>query len=351
MEDTVRFLTADYKLADVCDDFVSLSYSDAFCDCGEFTCVLPADRKYIPEKETPVLCGDGLVYIVEKTETDTVSETVTLSGRGILSYLARRVIIGAGKLYMRCEELIETLVLLHGAAAVPGTLEYASPVSHETVNTVIENGNLLNCIKEIAGMWGRGLSLKYDFDKEKFIFSVPFVRDRRLGSSDSPVFLSEGFDTVSDAASSADLSGYINKVWVRGAQKPDGTYYMASVRAQDYDFGDSFDDSSKKLRELYVKSGIGTGVYTETGDDGVSVLDESAYLEALRTRGRSELARHRPGYRISARLSAGAAKELSPGDRCTLFSPVTPLQEVRVTEKTVTVAKGCVKYGAELSAY
>lgn len=351
MESTLHFLTDGYKLAALCDDYISLSYSESFCDCGEVTCVLPQSREYIPEVGDLLLCGERLVYIVESVTRDTAKGTVTLRGSGILSYLGHRIVNSAGRVYAKCEGLIENLVQLNALTAVPGTLEIDSPESDESVDIVIEEGNLLGIIREIAAIWGRGLSLVYDFEAEKFIFSVTNTRDRCLGSSEAPIFLSEGFDTVCATAASTDITGYVNSVTVRGGQRDDGIYYRVTVSAADYDFGDGFDDSAYPARQLFVRSGIGMGIYTTKNADGTTTFDEDAYLAALRTRGRQELASHRPTYGITASLSASAAKEISVGDRCTLFSPATDVQEVCVMEKRCDIAEGCAVYSAVLRAF
>lgn len=347
MDERLHFLTDDYKIADVCDDYISLTYSEAFRTSGEFTCVMSASRGVIPQVGTAVLCGERLVYIINSVKRDMAMGTVTLEGSGILSYFGRRVISSPVKKNLRCELLVGELVSTYGADALPGTLELEYPAKFAVADIAVEEGNLLSAIEEIAETWNLGLSLSYDFDAEQFVFSAPSVRNRCIGNTagNTPVFLSEGFDTVDSTVAARDLSGYKNRVTVRGAQKEDGTYYTVTVPASDFDFADGFDDSVQPVREIFVRSGIGAGIYTtENG-----TFDEDAYLKALTTRGRIELARHRPIQNIASSVSYSVVKEIVVGDRCTLFSPATDVQEVTVTEKRCHISGGHASYSVTLA--
>lgn len=351
MDERLHFLTEDYKIADICDDYVSLYYTEAFRSCGKLTCVLPLSRGVIPQVGDAVLCGERLVYIIDSVKRDTAKGTVTLEGSGILSYLGRRIVSAPENGDLRCELLIGRLVSTYGAEAVPGTLAFEYPAKFDIADIAVEEGNLLSAIEEIAETWNLGLSLRYDFDAEKFVFSVLPIRDRRIGNTggNEPVFLSEGFDTVGSTVATRDLSGYKNRVTVRGAQKEDGTYYTVTVPASDFDFGDGFDDSVRPVQEIFVRSGIGTGIYITSNSDGTETFNEDAYLKALTTRGRTELARHRPVQNIAASVSYGTVKDIAVGDRCTLFSPATDVQEVTVTEKRCRIEGGRASYSVILA--
>ena len=61
------------------------------------------------------------------------------------------------------------------------------------------------------------------------------------------------------------------------------------------------------------------GIYTSVNESGAKVFDEAGYLAALRTRGRQELAAHRPKRGISAQIMPSAAEGIEVGDICTLF--------------------------------
>ena len=195
-----------------------------------------------------------------------------------------------------------------------------------------------------------GLRTEYDFSEGKFIFSVRTFRDRTLGSgADECVFLSEGFDTAAAVSTDTDLSDYRNYATVRGAQKEDGSYYTVTVSAGAYSFGDSFVDVGQARREIYVKSGIGVGIYTSVNESGAKVFDEAGYLAALRTRGRQELAAHRPKREISAQIMQSAAEGIEVGDICTLFSLAADISAVRVMGKRHIAENGQSVCSARLS--
>lgn len=351
MDERLHFLTDDYKIADICDDYISLTYTESFRSCGEFECVLSMSRRVIPKEGDVVLCGERLVYIIESICRDTAKGTVTLKGKGILSYFGRRIVSAPMNGSLRCELLIGTLVNIYGTDAVPGTLAFEYPAKFAIADIAVEEGNLLSAIEEIAETWNLGLSLRYDFDAEKFIFSVPPVCDRCIGNTEgnAPIFLSEGFDTIESSLFTRDLSGYVNSVTVRGGEKEDGTFYTTTVFASDFTFDDGFDDSLQPIRESFVRSGIGMGIYMSENSDGTEILDEDAYLKALATRGRTELARYRPRGEISASVSYDTVKDIAVGDRCTLFSPATDVESVTVTEKRCDIFEGNVSYSVLLA--
>ena len=70
----------------------------------------------------------------------------------------------------------------------------------ESAVIVHEPGNLLSVMTDAVRPFSAGFRTEYDFSAEKFVFSVRTFRDRTLGSgADECVFLSEGFDTKSEA--------------------------------------------------------------------------------------------------------------------------------------------------------
>ena len=84
-------------------------------------------------------------------------------------------------------------------------------------------------------------------------------------------------------------------------------------------------------------------------ESGAKVFDEAGYLAALRTRGRQELAAHRPKRGISAQIMPSAAEGIEVGDICTLFSPASDISAVRVMGKMHVTENGQSVCSARLS--
>ena len=242
------------------------------------------------------------------------------------------------------------LAMAYGMSAFPKSLTVKQGSAGESAVIVHEPGNLLSVMTDAVRPFSAGFRTEYDFSAEKFVFSVRTFRDRTLGSgADECVFLSEGFDTAAAVSTVTDLADYRNYATVRGAQKEDGSYYTVTVSSGAYSFGDSFVDVGQARREIYVKSGIGVGIYTTVNESGAKVFDEAGYLAALRTRGRQELATHRPKREISAQIMQSAAEGIEVGDICTLFSPAADISAVRVMGKKHVTENGQSVCSARLS--
>lgn len=89
--------------------------------------------------------------------------------------------------------------------------------------------------------------------------------------------------------------------------------------------------------------------YTSVNESGAKVFDEAGYLAALRTRGRQELAAHRPKREISAQIMQSAAEGIEVGDICTLFSLAADISAVRVMGKRHIAENGQSVCSARLS--
>jgi len=89
---TIRlFSIEEKKLLFVTDLCLSLTVEEEFQDTGRFEAVLPLSG--IPEVEPEtLLSARGLWFVVETVRRSPEEGTQTLSGRGILSYFARKVI-------------------------------------------------------------------------------------------------------------------------------------------------------------------------------------------------------------------------------------------------------------------
>ena len=348
----IHFLDPSLNIERICDDHVSLTYTEEFAGAGDFMCVLSLGAGYVPSVGDFVLCDGRLLYVVDSVARDTGAGTVKITGRGALSLLSRRIIPNTSGAYGRCDSLARTYINRYGLDALPApvgfVLDNNAPMYSGTVNA----GSLLEALEGLSSPWKRGISLDYSPLTGRFTFSMKAKRDRRLGSESDfdAVFLAENFGTLTFAKSTFDKSRYANSVTVRGAEKDDGTHYSVTVDAADMDFPDSFDDSASEVREGYVASGIGVGIYTTRDENNVPDFDEEAYLDALRMRGRQYLAVHRPTLTVEAGISPECAADIVPGDVCTLCSDAWDGNSATVIKKICKIEDGTATYFAEFDA-
>lgn len=337
----VRFLDPELDFKAICTDFVSLRYTKKYCGAGEFECVLSSSSGVAVEPDDFALCG-GELYVVEKVSRSSLTGEITVCGRGALSLLSRRVVPLGFTRRRSVEAAACDLVRTYASSAFPAPIDVDTPEGSGAVALVIEAGDLLERVVRLVSSVRKGITLTWDDTRGRFSFAVTGGVDRRLSNAggNDVLFLSEGFGTVAGVSEVTDKSKYINRVTVRGSMTSDGTVLATTVSAADYDFPDGLDDREEELREGYVKSGIGITMFTHDDGEGNRVFDRTAYFDALRERGREELALHRVSLSLEASLIASAAESAEVGDICTLSTPASDVGTVRVTELTYKYGGG-----------
>ena len=351
-ERIVRFLDASLELKAICTEWVSLRYTKEFCGAGEFRLVLPSSAAAVPEPDEYVVCEDGAIYVAEKVSKDSLTGEITVSGRGVLSLLSRRIVPQGFMQVRSVERGACYLVNRYAASVFPAPVSVAEPTSSGAVILVVEAGDLYERVVHLVSSVRKGISLTYDGTRGEFRFAVAEGADRRIANTagNDALFLSEGFGTLAGVCEVTDRSKYANRITVRGSMSSTGAVYSTTVDARDYVFPDGFDDTFEEIREGYVKSGIGVTMFTSTDGEGNRVFDSEAYFNALRERGREELAKRRVTLSIEARLIGGAENTVEPGDICTLSTPASSVGTVRVTKVEYEFGKGKEKCVASLLA-
>ena len=331
----VRFLDPELHFKAICTDLVSLKYTKRFCGAGEFECVVPAFASSLPEPDDFAVCG-GELYVVEKVSRSSLTGEIAVCGRGALSLLSRRIVPLGFTRRRSVEGEACDLVRTYAASAFPAPIDVDTPEGSGAVGLVVEAGDLYERVVRLVSSVRKGVSLTWDDSRRRFGFAVTGGVDRRLSNAEENdvMFLSEGFGTVAGVSEVTDKSKYINRVTVRGSMTSDGTVLATTVDASDYVFPDGTDDSAEALREGYVKSGIGITMFTHDDGEGGRVFDREAYFDALRERGREELALCRVSLSLEASLIGDAAESANVGDLCTLSTPASDVGTVRVTELT-----------------
>ena len=335
-ERTLFFLDDSLSVVSVCDEVISLEYSELFCGAGDFECVVPASGAAALSPDGYVMTGDGLVYAVESIGRDSENGTAAIRAKGLLSLFSRRVIPESFAAKKTPEGCISYLAQTYGASALPGELEARFDDEGAQRDFAIESGSLTDRLVRIASSASKGLRLTYNSSRELFFLDIFDGTDKTLGGASGvePVFLSESFGTVCGVRDISDRSRYINRVIVRGAQNSAGDAESVTVDAADCGFSDGIDDSAEKTRESFVQSAIGKSLYTTAVVLGDPIFDSAGYTAALRERGRQELSLHRVCRTLEAELIGDAPSYAEVGDICTLSSGATDVQTAQIICKT-----------------
>lgn len=351
-EYVVCFLDAQLNVAFVCDDYISLRFTERFGAEGEFECVLAASCGYIPVADSYALCGSGRYYVIDRVERNSATGEVTVGGRGILALLGRRIVPIIQPFRRSVERLVCHLAQSYAADAFPAPLEVGGVGQGTDADIVVDAGNLLDRMKRLATTVSKGLRLTYSPSYSKFIFELYDEKDRRLRNTagNVPLLLSERAGTVGAVSAVTDKSDYQNRVTVRGSAGKAGAYHTVTVSASDYTFRDGYDDAAEVIREGYVNSGIGVSLYTSEDENGAEVFDSDGFFSALRERGREQLALHRVRRSLTATLT-GDGRDAQVGDVCTFFTEVSGVTSVLVTAKEYTVKDGRISCVAALEPY
>lgn len=315
MTETIRFYSAQTKkLLFVTDQYLSLTVEEEFRGPGRFEAVLPLSGIPRVEVETMILLR-GVWFVAESVQQSPKEGTSTVSGRGILSYFARRIIPEHTVYYRTAEDTILLLSHAYGTASVPGSYRVTQSGGGPHAEHNIPPSGLLSAMHTIAEAGGRGLRMDYAPHSGVFTFSVPAPRDRTLTSGTDPVLLSTHGGTLLSPQTETDVTSYKNSVLVRGKEKEDGTFFAVTVHAADCGFADGFDDSSAAVREAILQPALALSpFYTEDG-----IFRESAYLDSLRVKGEAYLAAHRPKRSISGEVPPAVAESLGVGELVSLF--------------------------------
>lgn len=347
-EYTLCFLDSDMNISAVCGDYISLRFTEEFSDEGELECIL-AHGHNIPPVDSLVTCG-GFIYVIEQIDTDTARGQVCVRGHGILSFLGRRCIPLPLPLHRSLEQTVGYLANNYAADALPAPLEVGEIGDTADSHIVVDAGNLLVRLKQLASSVMKGLRLTYSTAEGKFIFELYDRTDRRTGSTtpNDALLLSERLGTLGSVSYSYDKSDYINRVKVSASSGTAGSYTVVTVNASSYTFPDGFDDSAETIRECFVRSGIGVSLYTSEDENGNEVFDRAGYQAAIQEYGRQYLAKHRVRRILRANLPLGS--DAAVGDVCSLHTTAADVNAALITSKEYTVKSGRISCVASMTA-
>lgn len=277
----IRIYDRFLKLRCVCDTALRAEASEAFSAPGRCTVTVPLSRAEPFQRERIITVPGMGSYVLDGIRKNGADGTAEITGQGILSLFARRVLPVRQAVSGTAETYLLDLARTLGAAVLSAplsTLEYGFA---ETAETTVGGGTLLSAMQAAADAAGLGMRLLVTGDG--FLFSVrrPAEGDIRLtrdgGQLKGGVLLSDG-------------RNYANRAVVVGG---DGRQITVSA-----------EDDGQPLREILVKAPEITPDLYET---------DALYLQALRERGRDALQSRRTVHEAWVEVSADAAQKLTLG--------------------------------------
>ena len=291
----IRIFDRTLRLCGIADRIDALTATECFDDAGAFSLAAPlGEAKRFAVEQLLLIPGVGDGFVVERIREDLAAGTVTVSGRGALSYFARcaipETIVCAGG----AEALLCFLAEEYGAEALPGPLALETCGRTETVDAAPGRIQLLSAMRRLCAEAGVGMRLRLDGAERRFVFSV---RGRTPGAA----FLSRSLGNLTGGVRETDRRRYANRVIVAGNGGCVVTLDAAGL------FDDGTDDAAETRRTLFE----------DATDLALSRYEsEARYREALAARGRRILAERRPLRSASFDVPEETAKSLSPGDVC-----------------------------------
>lgn len=314
LNSTVTILDKDFAVIGHIADLTALTYTEEF-DCAgelEFDVCAASETASLLAPDRYIRVPDGGLYVIESVVRDSGSGTLHISGTGILSLIGRTVIAEESAMSGKAGVLLRTL-FRKSYGNMPISASVTGDYAGSSVNFGVTRDTLLANMRDICRIAGVGMSLEYN--GEELVFSVKDVRDRTT-ASDMPAVVALASVSAGESVYTEDLSSYRNVAVVSGAEGDDGKRITVSVRADELNFDDGFDDSSANDRQTLVLFGDSVTKYTDVSD-GAATFNKSKYENAMRAAGAAVLGRSRPKHTVEACVSADST--IVPGDKISLY--------------------------------
>ena len=305
----IRIFSPDGRFSGICDRVIRFTAEEKLAGAGRFTLRVPlgeADR----------FAADAILlfpamedaFVVEGIRTDRDAGICEVSGRGILSYLERRILTEKITFMGSAEELLCAMAADWGAAVLPASLRTEKTGISAFVNVGLSHRPLLGAMEDIAAEAGVGFRLRFLPGEREFLFSL---RAYRRGT----VMLSPELGNLAGICRTEDLSRYVNRIYVAG-----NGGHTVCVDAAGL-FADGIDDASLLLREAWENA-------EELAMERYASAEE--YRAALEARGKRILAQRRPQITVRARTDSDTAARLRLGEICPIRDPAIASEAVCV---------------------
>ena len=317
----IRIFSPDGRFSGICDRVIRFRAEEEFAGAGQFTLRVPvgeAERFLVDSILLFPLTEEA--FMVESLRTDRDAGICEVSGRGILSCFARRILTEKITFMGAAEELLCRLAADWGSAVLPASLRTEETGADGVVNVGLSHRSLLGAMQDIAAEAGVGVRLRFLPAEREFLFSL---RAYRRGT----VMLSPELGNLAGICRTEDLSRYVNRIYVAGNGGHTVCVHAAGL------FTDGIDDASLPLREAW-----------ENAEDLAMERYASAeeYRAALEARGKRILAQRRPQITVRARTDSATAARLRLGEICPIRDPAIAAEAVCVGRSVIYEDGGTV---------
>jgi len=224
----------------VLDSAVSLTASECFDGPGACTVRFPlsAAAALIPDRILRIP-GTEEMYRISSVRCEGGTGEAEVRGEGMLVFFSRRAVPEFADRIGNAEDVLCSLALDVGAAALPGTVTAERAGVSAGVETKAGKSDLLGTMRQICGEAGVGMRLEFQPDDGSFRFSV---REKK----NTGVFLSRSLGNLVRAVRTEDDAGYKNRAVVLGSGGITVTADAAGL------FDDGTDDVNMPVRELFM---------------------------------------------------------------------------------------------------
>ena len=288
------------KLVAVCDSFSSLLWDVEYYSCGSFEIYISATRDNLKTFKTGRIIGrndDKRNYgIIEKIQISTDSENgdyLTISGRFLMSLLARRIIYPA-QCYTRetsyadiVTNIVYRICSWHEILRrIPGLKisEFSSPCWHQTTHLQVSYENLMEWIYKICEIVGGTANIRLERsedDEYSLVFELSQGTDRSILQNENPhIVFSDTYNNLLSFDYIQDTTGYSNIAYIfgagEGALRKNTLFHHTEVIPSLFDRYEIYVDA----RDLSDE---------EQGSGETTKIPDSEYLNMLRERGKEKL--------------------------------------------------------------
>ena len=319
----LQIFTPGMELIGILDNFISLEWTGKYHTAGEFVLTAPLTSASLAmlKRDNLAVCGarSGYIETVELLMEEG-GETVTVTGRDLLGYLARRINWGTISWSGTAEGFLRKLVDANciscaEARIIPGltlgmAAGYAGNISKQD-----SYGNILEVIEEVATGAGLGCRIALDVGAKAMVFDVYQGADRRAGGPD-PLIFSRGMENILTQIYTDSANSHANTALI-GGEGEGAARIMASITAGE----------GLGRYELFVDA---KDLQSTAGE---TTLTTEEYQAQLLQRGREALAERPVLQSLDGTVNHLARLDFGLGDLVTVCDPSWGLSmDTRITE-------------------
>lgn len=216
----VKVYNESLQLAGVIDNYESLLWTRKFYGPGDFQLVVPMSdfHQSILSRGNIVCHTDaveaGVIESIQYDETPT-QNTITVKGRFLSSYMARRLVIGTYTFSGLVESAMRAM--LTNATAIPLVQQGTTKGFAETVDFQVTYANLLEIEEKLSKGYGIGFRFTPDFTNKTITFDLYKGVDRSMSqTANARVVFSEQYDNINKSTYSVNDQLYKSVAYVQG---------------------------------------------------------------------------------------------------------------------------------------